>query len=159
MDEYVRFQQDHGHTNLTVSECGFYVCKFHPYLGATPARAPFMPEEPFGFLAIKCLYAHCNISPMEAEVKPGFCSSVKASTMQLCLRKKRSSPGSNGHWPLGVGHGVVLFCSLPRASQYSVFHSTRTTGRKFYSQSYKLSMITVLDLKLLAPACTRTSYL
>ena len=92
IEEYVRHQQSHGHSNLSVAACGFYISKSHPYLGASPDGAiydPSTPAAPFGFLEIKCPYAHRNVTPMEASLTSGFCSRQVSTdgTTQLCLRE------------------------------------------------------------------------
>lgn len=90
--QYTRHQQSHGHPELTVAPCGFYISEEHPYLGATPDGAVFdasNPQEPFGFLEIKCPYAQRNVTPAEACSTPGFCCALEDSqdgTPRLILR-------------------------------------------------------------------------
>lgn len=92
IQQYVRYQQSQGHSDLTVAPCGFYVCKSHPYLGASPDGAVYDPSEPtapFGFLGVKCPYRHRNITPEEACATSGFCCSLESQTCvskQLVLR-------------------------------------------------------------------------
>lgn len=68
-----------------------YISKTHPFLGASPDSTvydPSTPDEPFGFLEIKCPYTHRNITPMEASLTSRFCSSPQVSmsgSTQLCL--------------------------------------------------------------------------
>ena len=53
----MRHKQRHGHTNLSVAACGFYISESHPFLGASPDSTvydPSTPDTPFGFLEIKC---------------------------------------------------------------------------------------------------------
>lgn len=74
--QYIEYQWSHGHPELTVAPCGFYISEAHPYLGATPDGAVFdvsTAEEPFGFLEVKCPYTQRNITPAEACSTPGFC--------------------------------------------------------------------------------------
>ena len=49
--------------------------------------------EPFGFLEIKCPYTHHNVTPIEATLTAGFCSTKEVSadaTVQLRLRENHS---------------------------------------------------------------------
>lgn len=82
IQQYLRHQHCHGHPQLIVAPCGFYVCKPYPYLGASPDGAiydPSSPSEPFGFLEVKCLYVHRNIMPEEACSTSTFCCSMEMS--------------------------------------------------------------------------------
>lgn len=74
--QYQSHQQSHGHTGLTVCPVGFLISTSHSFLGATPDGAvydPSSPEEPYGFLEVKCPYSQRNKTPMEACDSPGFC--------------------------------------------------------------------------------------
>ncbi len=92
IQRYIRHQEDHGHQNLIVAPCGFYISQSHPYLGASPDGAVYDPSnlnEPFGFVEVKCPYTHRNISREEACSTSGFCCSLVANsdgTQQLALR-------------------------------------------------------------------------
>lgn len=44
IQQYVTFQQCHGHSDTYASPCGFHVSKSLPYLGATPDGAVFYPS-------------------------------------------------------------------------------------------------------------------
>ena len=58
-----------GRTDLTVGPCGFFVSEQHPFFGATPDDSvydPTNPEQPFGFLEVKCPYSHRDRTPTEA---------------------------------------------------------------------------------------------
>ena len=53
MQQYISYQQSHGHSGLTVAACGFFVSQTHPYLGASPDGVVYDPSctsSPFGFL-------------------------------------------------------------------------------------------------------------
>ena len=80
LQQYITHQHAHGHLDLTVAECGFYVCQTHPYLGASPDGAVYDPSctsSPFGFVEIKCPYKHRGITPEEACSVSGFCCSLE----------------------------------------------------------------------------------
>ena len=73
--EYIKYQHKHGHEGLVVTQSGFLVSQSHPFLGASPDGAvfdPSAPQQPFGFLEVKCPYSCRNISPAEACATPGF---------------------------------------------------------------------------------------
>ena len=60
----VKKYQEHclsnGHTDLTVCPSGFMVSTKYPFLGATPDGAvydPSSPDQPYGFLEVKCPYS------------------------------------------------------------------------------------------------------
>ena len=93
MQQYVTFQQSHGHPDITVLPCGFHVSRTHPYLGATPDGAVFdlsNLEEQFGIIQVKYPYIHRNITPAEVCSTSGFCCSLQFNpdgTTQLALRQ------------------------------------------------------------------------
>ena len=93
VDAYVKHQQRQGHVGISVSTCDFYISKTHPFLGASPdgcVHYPLSLNEPFGFLEIKCPYTHRNVTPMEASLTSGFCSTreiLTDGTMQLHLHE------------------------------------------------------------------------
>ena len=107
IDAYVKYKQGQGHCGISVSACGIYICKSHPFLGASPDECVYDPSsltEPFGFLEIKCLYTRCNVTPMEATLTAGFCSIKEVSadaTVQLRLCENHpticTGAGSNGY--------------------------------------------------------------
>ena len=70
--------QKNGHSELVVTPSGFFICEEHPYLGASPDGLIYDPKnvlEPFGFLEIKCPYAHRNVSPTAAcGTSSSFCT-------------------------------------------------------------------------------------
>ena len=88
---------DHKHScgadDLTVGPCGFLVCEQHPFLGATPDGTvydPRNPEQPFGFLEVKCPYSHRDRTPAEACGMPGFCCHLETDSdgsQQIKLRR------------------------------------------------------------------------
>ena len=56
---YIDHKQSCGINELTVGPCGCYICDAHPFLEATPDGTlydPTNPEQPFGFLEVKCPY-------------------------------------------------------------------------------------------------------
>lgn len=62
----------------------------YSFLGATPDSAiydPFDPEQPYGFLEVKCLYSARNVIPIKACETPGFCCTVDSTTGQLRLKE------------------------------------------------------------------------
>lgn len=80
IQQYIHHQHTHGHPDLTVAPCGFYVCKTHPYLGASPDGAVYDPSQqtaPFGFLEIKCPYVHRNVTPEDACSDSRFCCAIE----------------------------------------------------------------------------------
>ena len=99
MTEYIEYQHSHGHTDLAVCPSGFNVCSAHPYLGASPDGAvydPSIPEQPFGYLEIKCPFSARNIHPTEACCNTGFCCTLDTNTGCLVLKENHAV------------HGVIL---------------------------------------------------
>ena len=43
---YVDYRQGHGHTELVVSSCGFFINTDYPFLGATSDGSVYDPNEP-----------------------------------------------------------------------------------------------------------------
>ena len=73
---------------------------------------PLSLNEPFGFLEIKCPYTHRNVTPMEASLTSGFCSTRKIltdGTMQLMAIGGRTwcDHRYRVKWPSVVEHGVT----------------------------------------------------
>ena len=59
ISEYVIYQQDNVHHDLTVSSSGFHISVPHPYSGASLDGAVYDPtnnRQPFGFLEVKWPY-------------------------------------------------------------------------------------------------------
>lgn len=86
--QYVRYQEIQGLPDISVTPCGFHVCKSHPFLGASPDGAASDPTEPtasFRFLEVKCPYMYWNITPQEPCATSGFCCSLESESEQLVL--------------------------------------------------------------------------
>ena len=80
IQEYLSYQHDHGHEELTVGPCGFMVCESHPFLGVTPDGTVYDPssaQQPFGFVEVKCPYSRRDSTPIEACSSPGFFCDLK----------------------------------------------------------------------------------
>ena len=93
IEQYQKHQQSHGHIGLTVSPVGFFISSSHPFLGATPDGAvfdPSSPEEPYGFLEVKCPYSQREKTLNEACNSPGFCCTYDPALNQVSLRKNHS---------------------------------------------------------------------
>lgn len=93
IEQYQKHQQSRGHIGLTVSPVGFFISSSHPFLGATPDGAvfdPSSPEEPYGFLEVKCPYSQRERTPNEACNSPGFCCTYDPTRNQVSLRKNHS---------------------------------------------------------------------
>ena len=76
-----------------MSPVGFFISSSHPFLGATPDGAvfdPSSPEEPYGFLEVKCPYSQREKTPNEACNSPGFCCTYDPTLNQVSLRKNHS---------------------------------------------------------------------
>ena len=75
--EYVAYQQNNGHPELSVCASGFIINTAYSFLGASPDGVVYDPSnvlQPYGFLEIKCLYSVRFLSPLEASITSGFCS-------------------------------------------------------------------------------------
>ena len=93
---YIHHQHSCGRSDLTVGPCGFFVSEQHPFLGATPDGTvydPTNPEQPFGFLEVKCPYSHRDRTPTEACARPGFCCEIDTqSDGSQLIKLRRSHP-------------------------------------------------------------------
>ena len=93
---YIDHKQSCGINELTVGPCGFYICDAHPFLGATPDGTvydPTNPEQPFGFLEVKCPYSHRDRTPTEACAMPGFCCEIDTqSDGTQVIKLRRNHP-------------------------------------------------------------------
>ena len=88
---YISHQQCNGHPDIVVSESGFNINPSYYFLGATPDGAvydPVTPEEPYGFLEVKCPYSCRNITPAEPCDKSNFFCTLNQSTGELQLKEK-----------------------------------------------------------------------
>ena len=87
--QYIDFQHANGHFNLMVTQSGFLINKKYPFLGASPDGAVYDPssDQPFGFLEVKCPYSYRNVTPEQASISPGFCSSLSTCGKQLILQR------------------------------------------------------------------------
>ena len=75
-EEYIQHQLTCGKDGLVVAPAGFFIIKSQPCLGASPDGAvydPPSPNQPFGFLEIKCPFKHKNVTLQEACRDPTFC--------------------------------------------------------------------------------------
>ena len=73
--EYVSYQRSHGHSDIMVTASGVIINPDYFFLGASPDGAvydPSNPEQPYGFLEVKCPYTVRNQSPSEACATSGF---------------------------------------------------------------------------------------
>ena len=98
-----KYQNIHGHPDLTVSTSGFIIDTSHPFLGASPDGAAYNPvdlQKPFGFLEIECPYSVRNQTPVEACSSAGFYCTVDASG---CLHLKGHSYNAQVQGQMGVG--------------------------------------------------------
>ena len=104
---YVAYKHEHGCDSLTVGRSGFLICESHPFLGATPDGTvydPSNPQQPFGFVEVKCLYSHRDHTPAEACSSPGFCCNLKThldgnhtpTPKRTCLLCPSSRPNGSG---------------------------------------------------------------
>ena len=92
---YIHHQHSCGRSDLTVGPCGFFISEQqHPFLGATPDGTvydPTNPEQPFGFLEVKCPYSHRDRTPTEACAMPAFCCELDTQSDDSQLIKLRRS--------------------------------------------------------------------
>ena len=105
IQEYVSFQNTHGHPDLTVSASGFIIDTSHSFLGASPDDTVYDPsdiQEPFGFVEIKCPFTVRNQNPVEACSSPGFFCTVNTATGELHL-KESSVYYSQVQGQMGIG--------------------------------------------------------
>ena len=80
--EYIKHQHERGHDDLVVAPSGFLVSHSHPCLGASPDGAvfdPSTPQQPYGFLEVKCPYSLRNVSPVDACTAPGFFCTLESN--------------------------------------------------------------------------------
>ena len=73
---YTEYHRKNGNGGVIVSKIGFLVSETHPFLGASPDRCvydPTSPNDPYGFLEIKCPYKHREVSPALACSDKDFC--------------------------------------------------------------------------------------
>ena len=67
---------------MVVSLCGFFINTDFPFLGATPDGSvydPYEPEQPFGFLKVKCPYSVRDLTPVEACSTQNFYCSLDSN--------------------------------------------------------------------------------
>ena len=79
---YIDHQQNHGHPGLVVCSCGFFINTDFPFLGATPDGSvydPSEPEQPFGYLEVKCPYSVRDLTPVEACSTQNFYCSLDSN--------------------------------------------------------------------------------
>ena len=76
LSTYTDHHKKNGNGGVTVSKSGFHVSETHPFLGASPDRCvydPHSPNDPYGFLEIKCPYKYREVSPTLACSDKDFC--------------------------------------------------------------------------------------
>jgi hypothetical protein len=83
-DQYVEYQAN-KHTSLSVEECGLFVDKHHPYLGASPDGLVTCKCCTEGLLEIKCPESLKNLNPIEAAKKSK--QFVSGTTGSVSLKK------------------------------------------------------------------------
>lgn len=102
--EYISYQHSHGHKDLIVTPSGVIINPTYSFLGASPDGAiydPLNPQQPFGYLEVKCPYSARNLTPIEACGRSGFCCRLK-STGQLELKESHCYfPQIQGQMALG----------------------------------------------------------
>lgn len=75
LQAYTTHQLMNGHSNMVVTASGFHINPDYPFLGASPDGSvydPSSPQQPFGFVEIKCPYSFRDLSPVEACARAGF---------------------------------------------------------------------------------------
>lgn len=110
-ERYIQYQRSNGKDGVVVAPCGFFISKLYPFLGASPDGAvydPSSPNQPFGFLEIKCPYKHKNVTPQDACRDPTFCCTLSDTTHQIILKKlTHTMHNCRARWRLGTDHGVT----------------------------------------------------
>ena len=78
LNEYTKYYNSLGNTNMVVCRAGFVVCEEHPFLGASPDAYVHDPQstDQYGLAEIKCPYKYQNISPVDAAKESDFCTKV-----------------------------------------------------------------------------------
>ena len=78
LNEYTKYYNSLGNTNMVVCRAGFVVCNEHPFLGASPDAYVHDPQanDQYGLAEIKCPYKYRNSSPFDAARESDFCSTV-----------------------------------------------------------------------------------
>ena len=74
LDEYVLYQQSHGHPDLYATSSGVLVSLMHSFLAASPDANIYDPTscDPFGFAEIKCAYKYRDLTPEQAAENSDF---------------------------------------------------------------------------------------
>ena len=87
LNEYVQYQQNHGHPDLYATSSDVIVSLTHPFLAASPDANVYDPtsSDPFGFAEIKCPYKYRELAPEEAATNSDFMLR-KAPDGRLCLK-------------------------------------------------------------------------
>ena len=86
VEEYIIYK---GSKDIIVTPSGVIVNPAWSFLGASPDGTvydPSTPQEPYGFLEVKCPYSVRNMTPTEAASGNGFCSRLNSSR-QLELKQ------------------------------------------------------------------------
>lgn len=89
IQQYVTYQKNHGHPDLTVAECGLFVSTVNPWLAASPDGSVHDPgngNHPQGIIEIKNPYSVRDKSLTEAYTSSGFCLERKNNVYKLKVR-------------------------------------------------------------------------
>ena len=73
--EYVAYQREHGHPDLTVKKCGLFISRNNNWLAATPdgiVHDPNSNSDSMGLLEIKCPFSFLDLNFDEACKKSSF---------------------------------------------------------------------------------------
>ena len=79
---YINHQLNHGHPGLVVCLCGLFINTDFPFLGAIPDESvydPSEPEQPFGYLKVKCCYSVRDLTPVETCFTQNFYCSLDSN--------------------------------------------------------------------------------
>ena len=110
LNEYVQYQQNHGHPDLYATSSDVIVSLTHPFLAASPDANVYDPtsSDPFGFAEIKCPYKYRELAPEEAATNSDFMLR-KAPDGRLCLKNNHIyvSHKYRDRWQLAVIIGVI----------------------------------------------------
>ena len=93
LEEYRKYHQSRGNTDLVTTKAGFVISQDNPFLGASPDGFVYDPSalDSFGLVEIKCLYKYHTYAPNEASLKPDFiCELVTQSNGDQIFQLKRS---------------------------------------------------------------------
>ena len=130
------YKHEHGYDGLTVGQSGFLICESHPFLGATPDGTvydPSNPQQPFGFVEVKCPYSQRDHTPAEARSSPGFCCNLNThvdGSQTLQLKENHAYFAQvQGQMAVGDRPWCDFVISQERGSVWRGCSLTRSTGR------------------------------